>query len=159
MSGICDRCNERTSQIVNIAHLPELESFAHLGYRTVCAPCYDDLLAEANEAEERADEDRRAERRVKVSFKARVEGSTPHLDAFADEMSIEEISPSGLRLHTPRELEPGSLLKVSVPTFDFEATAIVESVWHDGGQRSVGLKLVEQNEGWEKLWQQHAPVD
>jgi hypothetical protein len=159
MSGICDRCNERTSQIVNIAHLPELESFAHLGYRTVCAPCYDDLIAEANEAEERADEDRRAERRVKVSFKARIEGNTPHLDAFADEMSIEEISPSGLILHTPRELEPGSLLKVSVPTFDFEATAIVESVWLDGGQRGVGLKLVEQSEGWTKLWQQHAPVD
>jgi hypothetical protein len=159
MSGICDRCNERTSQIVNIAHLPELKSFEHLGYRQVCAPCYDDLLAEANEADERADEDRRAERCVKVSFKARVEGNTPQLSAFADEMSIEEISPSGLRLHTPRELEPGSVLKVSVPIYDFEATAIVESVWLDGGQLSVGLKLVEQSEVWTKLWQQHAQVD
>ncbi|MEK6320080.1 MAG: PilZ domain-containing protein [Acidobacteriota bacterium] len=156
MSGICDRCNERTSQIVNVAHLPELESVAHLGYRQVCAPCYDDLVTEANEAEERSDEDRRAERRVKVSLKARVEGNTSHLDAFADEMSIEEISPSGLRLHTARELEPGAVLKVSVPSYDFEATAIVESVWHDGGERSVGLKLVEQSEGWEKLWQHHA---
>lgn len=156
MSGICDRCNERTSQIVNIAHLPELASVAHLGYRQVCAPCYDDLLAEANEAEVRADEDRRAEARVKVSFKALVEGNTSHLDAFSDEMSVEEISPSGLRLHTPREIEPGALLKVSVPSFDFEATAIVESVWHDGGQHSVGLKLVEQSEGWDKLWQHHA---
>lgn len=156
MSGICDRCNERTSQIVNIAHLPELESLAHLGYRQVCGPCYDDLVAEANEAEERNDEDRRAERRVKVSLKARVEGNTSHLDAFADEMNIEEISPSGLRLHTPRELEPGALLKVSVPSYDFEATAIVESVWRDGGERSIGLKLVEQSEGWEKLWKHHA---
>ncbi len=159
MSGICDRCNERTSQIVNIARLPELESFAHLGYRQVCAPCYDDLIAEANEAHEREDEDRRAEQRVKVSFKARVEGNTPHLDAFADEMSIEEISPTGLKLHTPRELEPGALLKVSVPTYDFEATAIVESVWHDGGECAVGLKLVEPSEGWIKLWQQHAPAE
>lgn len=156
MSGFCDRCNERTSQIVNIAHLPEVAAVAHLGYRQVCAACYDDLVAEATEAEERGDEDRRAEPRVKVSLKARVEGNTSHLDPFSDEMSVEEISPSGLRLHTTRELEPGALLKLSLPSHDFEATAIVESVWSDGGQRSVGLKLVEQSEGWDKLWQNHA---
>ncbi len=156
MSSFCDRCNERTSHIVNIAHLPELAAVEHLGYRQVCAPCYDDLVAEANEAEER-DEDRRAEPRVKVSLKARVEGNTSNLDAFADDMNIEDISPSGLRLHTSREIEPGTLLKVTVPSFDFEATAIVDTVWRDGSQRSVGLKLVEPNEGWQKLWQHHAP--
>lgn len=155
MSGFCDRCNERTSQIVNITQLPELASVAHLGYRQVCAPCYDDLLAEANESREQ-DEDRRAEARVKVSLKAHVEGNTSHLNAFSDEMSIEEISPSGLRLHTAYELEPGALLKVSVPSYDFETTAIVESVWRDGGQRIIGLKLVEPSEGWDKLWQHHA---
>ena len=155
MSGFCDRCNERTSHIVNITQLPELAAVAHLGYRQVCAPCYDDLLAEASEAEER-DEDRRSEPRVKVSLKARVEGNTTHLDAFADEMSIEEISPSGLRLHTGRELDPGAVLKVSVPSYDFETTAIVESVWRDGGEHTIGLKLIEPSEGWEKLWQQHA---
>jgi len=159
MSGICDRCNERTSQIVNIAHLPELESVAHLGYRQVCAPCYDDLLTEATEVEEQGDEDRRAQPRVKVSLKAHVEGNTAHLDAFSDEMSIEEISPSGLRLHTPREVEPGAVLKVSVPAYDFEATAIVESVWRDDGQRSIGLKLVEPTEGWQKLWKHHASLE
>ena len=158
MSGFCDRCNERTSQIVNITQLPELASVAHLGYRQVCAPCYDDLLAEANESREQ-DDDRRAEARVKVSLKAHVEGNTSHLNAFSDEMSIEEISPSGLRLHTAHELEPGALLKVSVPSYDFETTAIVESVWRDGGQRIVGLKLVEPSEGWDKLWQHHAPVE
>jgi hypothetical protein len=121
----------------------------------VCAPCYDDLVAEATEAEER-DEDRRSEPRVKVSLKARVEGNTSHLDAFADEMSIEEISPSGLRLHTGRELDPGAVLKVSVPSYDFETTAIVESVWRDGGEHTIGLKLIEPSEGWEKLWQEHA---
>ena len=159
MSGFCDRCNERTSQIVNIAHLPELAAVEHLGYRQVCAPCYDDLLAEAkeaNQAEER-DEDRRAEPRVKVSLKARVEGNTSHLDSFSDEMRIEDISPSGLRLHTSREIETGTLLKVSVPSYDFEATAIVETVWRDGGQRSIGLKLVEGSDGWEKLLQNQAP--
>jgi len=155
MSGFCDRCNERTSHIVNITQLPELAAVAHLGYRQVCAPCYDDLAAEASEAEER-DEDRRSEPRVKVSLKARVEGNTTHLDAFADEMSIEEISPSGLRLHTGRELDPGAVLKVSVPSYDFETTAIVESVWRDGGEHIIGLKLIEPSEGWEKLWQQHA---
>jgi hypothetical protein len=113
-------------------------------------------VAEATESDEKRDEDRRAERRVKVSLKAHVEGNTSHLDAFSDEMNIEEISPSGLRLHTARELEPGALLKVSLPSYDFETTAIVESVWRDGGERSVGLKLVEQSEGWEKVWQNHA---
>jgi hypothetical protein len=155
MAGFCDRCNERTSHIVNIAHLPELAGVAHLGYRQVCAECYDDLIAEAGEAEDR-EEDRRAEPRVKVSLKARVEGNTSNLDAFSDEMNIEEISRSGLRLHTARELEPGALLKVSVPAYDFEATALVESVWRDAGQHSVGLKLVEPSEGWEKLFLQHA---
>ncbi len=155
MSAFCDRCNERTSHIVNIAHLPEVAAVEHLGYRQVCAPCYDDLVAEANEVKE-SDEDRRAESRIKVSLKARVEGNTSHLDAFSEEMSVEEISRSGLRLHTPREIEPGAVLKVTVALYDFEATAIVESVWRDGGERTVGLKLVESSEGWEKLWQHHA---
>ena len=158
MSAICDRCNEKTSHIVNIAHLPEVAAVAHLGYRQVCAPCYDDLVAEAGEVQEN-EEDRRAEQRVKVSLKARVEGNTSHLDPFSDEMSVEEISRSGLRLHTSREIEPGALLKVSVPSYDFEATAIVETVWRDAGERSVGLKLVEPSDGWEKLWQHHAPEE
>lgn len=155
MSGLCDRCNERTSHIVNIAHLPELAAVEHLGYRMVCAPCYDDLLAEANETEE-SDEDRRAESRTKVSIKARVEGNTLRLEPFAEEMTIEEISPSGLRLHTARELEPGTVLKVSVPSYDFDVAAIVETVWREAGQRSVGLKLVEPSEGWERLWDENS---
>jgi hypothetical protein len=155
MSAFCDRCNEHTNQILNIAHLPEVAAVAHLGYRQVCAPCYDDLVAEATEIKER-DEDRRTEVRVKVSLKALVEGNTSHLDAFSDEMSVVEISPCGLKLQTAREIEPGALLKVSVPSYDFEAAALVEWVLREEGQRSVGLKLVEPGEGWEKLWQQHA---
>jgi hypothetical protein len=151
MSGLCDRCNERTSHIVNIAHLPELAAVEHLGYRMVCAPCYDDLLAEANETEE-SGEDRRAESRARVHIKARVEGNTLHMEPFAEEMTIEEISLSGLRLHTVRELEPGTVLKVSVPSYDFEVAAIVEAVWREAGQHSVGLKLIEPSEGWERLW-------
>jgi len=158
MSGLCDRCNERTSHLVNIANLPELARVAHLGYRQVCAPCYDDLVAEASEVEDR-DEDRRSEPRVKVSIKARVEGNTSHLNAFTDEMTIEEISPSGLRLHTARDLDPGTLVKLSVPSADLEATAIVQAVWRDAGQHSVGLKLVEPSEAWQKLWEQNAPEE
>jgi len=156
MSGLCDRCNERSSHLVNIGSLPELAAVSHLGYRMVCSPCYDDLLTEANEAEERED-DRRAEPRVKVSIKARVEGNTAHMDAFADDITIEEISPSGLRLHTARELDPGSIVKVTVAGID--ATAIVQSIWRDSGQRAVGLKLVEPSEGWDKLWEKHAPEE
>jgi hypothetical protein len=156
MSAFCDRCNEHTNQILNIANLPEVAAVAHLGYRQVCAPCYDDLVAESTEIEGQ-DEDRRAEARVKVSLKARVEGNTSHLDAFEDEMNVVEISPSGLRLQTSREIEPGALLKVSLPSHDVEAAALVEWVLPDGSQRSVGLKLVDPGEGWEKLWQQNLP--
>jgi hypothetical protein len=116
------------------------------------------LLAEAQDAEEQED-DRRAEPRAKVSIKARIEGNTPHLESFSDEMMIEEISPSGLRLHTARDLEAGTVVKVFVPTHNFEATAIVEAVWRDGGQRSVGLKLVESSESWERLWQENVPEE
>jgi hypothetical protein len=158
MSGLCDRCNEKTSHLVNITRLPELAAVAHLGYRQVCAACYDDLLAEASEADD-ADEDRRAEPRAKVTIKARVEGNTSHLSPFAEEMIIEEISPSGLRLHTAREVEPGTVLKLTVPSYDFDVTAIVEAVWRDGGQRSIGLKLVEPSDGWLRLWDEHAPEE
>ena len=158
MSAFCDRCQEHTNQILKIANLPEVAAVSHLGYREVCAPCYDDLVAEATEVEGQK-EDRRDEPRVKVSLKALVEGNTSHLEAFSDEMNVVEISPSGLRLETAREIEPGALLKVSVPSYDFEAAALVEWVLRDEAQGSVGLKLVEPGEGWEKLWQEHAPVE
>ncbi|MGA9773759.1 MAG: hypothetical protein WBV94_32310 [Blastocatellia bacterium] len=150
MSGLCDRCNERTSYIVNIAHLPELVAVEHLGYRMVCSPCYDDLLAEASETED-TDEDRYA----KVNIKATVEGNTSHLEPFFEEMTIEEISLAGLRLHTTRELEPGTVLKVSVPSYDFDVAAIVETVWREAQGRSVILKLVEPSKGWERLWDEN----
>ena len=44
------------------------------------------------------------------------------------------------------------MLKVTIPSYDFEATAMVEAVWRDGGQRSVGLKLIEPNDGWQRVW-------
>jgi hypothetical protein len=158
MSGLCDRCNEKTSHLVNITRLPELAAIAHLGYRQVCAACYDDLLAEANEVED-ADEDRRSELRANVSLKARVEGNTSNLAPFAEEMAIEEISPSGLRLHTAREVEPGAVLKIIVSAYGFDVTAIVEAVWRDGGERMVGLKLVEPSDGWLRLWDEYAPEE
>jgi hypothetical protein len=158
MSGLCDRCNERSSHIVNIAHLPELIAVAHLGYRQVCSPCYDDLLTEADDAEEQVD-DRRAEPRYKVSIMARVEGTTAHFEAFSDEMIVEEISLTGLRLHTARELEPGAVLKVVVPSHEFEATVLVDVVWSEAGQRSVGLKLTEPSETWKALCEQHTPEE
>jgi PilZ domain-containing protein len=158
MSAFCDRCNEHANQILNIANLPEVAAVAHLGYRQVCPPCYDDLVAESTEISGEK-EDRRAEARVKVALKALVEGNTSHLDTFVDEIDVVEISPAGLRLQTTREIEAGALLKVSVPSYDFEAAALVEWVLPDGGQRTVGLKLVEPGEGWEKLWQEHAPAE
>ena len=104
MSAFCDRCQEHTNQILKIANLPEVAAVSHLGYREVCAPCYDDLVAEASEVEGQK-EDRRDEPRVKVSLKALVEGNTSHLEAFSDEMNVVEISKSGLRLETAREID------------------------------------------------------
>lgn len=156
MSGFCERCNEKASQIINITSLPELAGVAHLGYRLVCSFCYDDLLAEANEIEDR-DEDRRSEPRARVSIRARVEGNTSHLEPFSEDMTIEEISPSGLRLHTVRDLDSGSIVKVMVPQYGLETAAIVQVVWSDGGQRSVGLKLVESSDVWDRIWDDHAP--
>ena len=151
MSGLCDRCNERTSYIVNIAHLPELVAVEHLGYRMVCAPCYDDLLTEANETTG-PDEDRT----VKVNIEAQVEGNTSHFEIFSEEMTVEEISPSGLRLHTARELEPGAVLKITVPSYDFDVAAIVEMVSNEARGRSVCLKLVEPSEEWKRLWDENS---
>lgn len=150
MSGECDRCGERASQLLDIAHIPEMASMSELGYRNVCSACYDDLLAELSENEDR-DEDRRKEPRVSVSIKARVEGNTSHLEPFSEEMTIDEISRSGLRLHTTREMDEGTVLKVVVANYGLEFTAIVEVVWNDGDQHNAGLKLVEQSEAWDAL--------
>jgi hypothetical protein len=158
MSGVCERCNERTSYIINITRLPELTVVAHLGYRLVCDACYDDLLAEANEVEEQ-DEDRRQEDRIAVSIKAQVEGNTSNLEPFSEEMVIKDVSLSGLRLQTARDIEPGSILKIKVMTKDFEVTAIAESVWRDGGERCLGLKLVEPSDQWEQLYYDHVPEE
>jgi hypothetical protein len=116
------------------------------------------LLAEANEVEE-LDEDRRQDTRVVVSIKAQVEGNTSTLEAFSEEMLIQEMSLSGLRLHTARDIEAGAILKIKVLTADFDVTAIAESVWRDGGQRSIGLKLVEANESWAQLYYDNAPEE
>jgi hypothetical protein len=151
MSGFCDRCNEKTSHLINIGNLSEMASATKLGYRHICAPCYDDLLAEAGNAGD-PEEDRRAEPRVTVSMKARVEGNTSHMDQFSEEMTIEEISPSGLRLRTVLQVDTGSILKVAVPSYNFEANAIVEVVWRDEGQRRLGLKLIEPSDTWDRLW-------
>lgn len=155
MSGLCDRCNERTSQLISIANTPEMAGATRLGYRHICSACYDDLIAEAAESEDRV-EDRRAEPRIKVSIKALVEGNTSHMDPFSEEMTIEEISLSGLRIRTAREIDAGALLKLAVPAYEFEASAIVQVVWKDEGQRCLGLKLVEPHDGWEKLWRDHS---
>ena len=158
MSGVCERCNERTSYILNIARAAELAPVAELGYRLVCSACYDDLLAEANEVKER-DEDRRNEERFPVSIKAQVEGNTTALEPFTEEMVIKEISASGLRLQTIRDIEPGAVLKIRVSAHGIEATAIAEAVWRDGGERSVGLKLTEPNETWQTLCNGFTPKE
>src|SRR5215470_7163424 len=134
MSGICERCNERTSYIINISRAAELAAVAYLGYRLVCSDCYDDLLAEANEAVEQ-DEDRRQEDRVQVAIKALVEGNTLQMEPFSEEMIIKEISLSGLRLQTVRNIEPGAIVKIKIHSHNVETTAIAETVWRDGIQR------------------------
>jgi len=158
MAGICDRCTEKTSQLINIAHMPEMAPVMHLAYRQVCAECYDDLLAEAKQTayhEDANDE----ESFVEVAIPARVMGNTSHLDAFADEMTIEEISKSGLLVRTARDLDTGALLKVIVPSYGLEFAAIVEQIEQESDQNLIDLKLVEQSEGWDRLWQDYSSGD
>lgn len=158
MSGICERCNERSSYIINISRATELAAVAYLGYRLVCSDCYDDLLAEANEAGD-PDDDRRAEERISVSIKAIVEGNTSQMEPFSEEMVIKEMSLSGLRLQTVRNIDPGSIVKIKIASPQVETTAIAETVWRDGGLRNIGLKLVEPSESWEDLYYDNAPED
>jgi len=154
MAGICDRCNEKTSQLINIAILPELKPVMHMGYRQVCSDCYDDLLAESKEAA--GDAGAGGEPAVEVSIDAVVSGNTSHLETFSEEVVIEEISPTGLRFATSRELDTGAVLKITVSSYGLEFTAITELVWQDEDQNVVDLKLVEQSEGWDKLWQDYS---
>ena len=155
MAGICDRCTEKTSQLINIAHMPEMAPVMHLAYRQVCPDCYDDLLAEAKEAAGGGDasED---ESFVEVTISARVSGNTSHLDPFSDEMTIEEITKTGLLVRTSRELDSGALLKVVVPSYGLEFAAIVDEISPDSDHNLVDLKLVEQSEGWDRLWQDYS---
>jgi len=125
----------------------------HLGYRNVCPDCYDDLLVEAREAGPAAEGEAEA---VVVSIKAKVSGNTTHLEPFQDEAVVEEITPLGLTFATPRELDSGAILEVAVPSYGLEFTAIVEDIWEEGDQNVVDLKLVEPNEGWDKLWRDYS---
>ena len=153
MAGICDRCSEKSSQLINISIVPDLRPIMHLGYRNVCPDCYDDLLVEAREAGPAAEGESEA---VVVSIKAKVSGNTAHLEAFQDEAVVEEITPVGLTFATPRELDSGAILEVAVPSYGLEFTAIVEDIWQEGDQNVVDLKLVEPNEVWDKLWRDYS---
>jgi len=125
----------------------------HLGYRNVCPECYDDLLIEARDAGAVGEGESES---VVVSINARVSGNTSHLEPFQDDTVVEEITSEGLTFATPRELDSGAILEVAVPSYGIEFTAIVEDVWQEGDQNVVDLKLVEPNEGWDKLWRDHS---
>jgi hypothetical protein len=74
-------------------------------------------------------------------------------------MTIEEISKSGLLVRTVRDLDTGALLKVMVPSYGLEFAAIVEQIEQESGQNLIDLKLVEQSEGWDRLWQDYSSGD
>ena len=152
MAGICDRCSEKSSQLINIGILTELAPVMHHGYRHVCTDCYDDLVAEARENPTPAS-GAGAEDTVEVSIQARVEGNTSHFEAFSDEIGIEEVGSQSLTFTTARDIEVGAILKIVIPSYDLEITAIVEEVFEEEGRNLVDLNLAEQSEGWDRLWQ------
>src|SRR5215813_7119294 len=153
MAGICDRCSEKSSQLINISIVPDLRPIMHLGYRNVCPDCYDDLLLEARDAGPAGESESES---VVVSINARVSGNTTHLEAFQDDTVVEEITAVGLTFATSRELDSGAILEVAVPSYNLEFTAIVEEVWQEGDQNLVDLKLVEPSDGWDKLWRDYS---
>jgi len=154
MAGICDRCSEKSSQLINIAIVAELRPIMHLGYRNVCPECYDDLLDEARDAT--SGTDAQSEPAVVVSINARVSGNTSHLEPFQDEAVVEEITAAGLTFATSRDLDSGAVLEVAVPSYGLEFAAIVEDIWEEGDKNFVELKLAEPSEGWDKLWRAYS---
>ncbi|MBL8148898.1 MAG: hypothetical protein JNN15_03100 [Blastocatellia bacterium] len=158
MYGLCDSCEERADHLFDLTRLPEFKDIVRrLNYRKVCQNCYDDMYAELRQEQPDA-EDRRSEKRFQIRLAFLLEGTDRHGKTFSEKVFSENISLAGVRISTILDLEVGSILKLKLPDFDFEAVAIVELVWQDGKNRSAGLKVAEANEVWKRLVKERIKV-
>ena len=153
MQTYCDRCNESVDHPIGITSDPELMELAkELGYRSVCAGCYDDLVAEAAESKELHGEgDRRGEDRIPVRLALTLEA----VDGSVEKQAVmaEDLSVSGIRVRGVRNLDRGTVVRVTTDSAEGEvqAVAIVELVWHDGETLHAGLHLIEASDSWSNL--------
>jgi hypothetical protein len=152
MQLYCDRCNEAVDHPINITNDAELVEIARdLGYRSVCAGCYDDLLIEAGEAREHQADERRSEHRIPIQIALWV---TPAGGGEGFETVSEDISENGVKVRANASFETGAVVRIEAAGGTAEAVAIVEVVWHDGDALRAGLRLVEASEGWRSFVQE-----
>lgn len=149
MQLFCDRCNEDADHPITITDDPELAEIARdLGYRSVCAGCYDDLLVEAGEAREHQADDRRSEHRVAAQISLRV---FPAGGGDPQETVTEDISENGAQIRANATFGAGDVVRLEAADGSADAVAIVEIIWHDGETLRAGLRLVETSDSWQQL--------
>ena len=149
MQSYCDRCNESADHPIGIVDDAELGELAKdLGYRSVCAGCFDDLRAEAKEVRQHEADDQRAEHRVVAELPMRVEmadgGGTEHARA-------EAIGETSAHIVVHEDLHEGEVVRLASDDGRAEALGIVEEVWSGENALHAEIKLVEPNEAWTKL--------
>ncbi|MBI4850276.1 MAG: PilZ domain-containing protein [Acidobacteria bacterium] len=150
MQGLCDSCEESADHLFDLTRLPEFRSVVkRLNYRKVCQICYDDLYDEVKEQE--TQKDRRTETRYPVNLKISLSGVDRGGNKFSEDAFTKDISLSGARISIKHQVELGSVLNISIPDNDVEATVIIEVMWHDGKSKTAGIKLVETNDSWAKM--------
>lgn len=156
MQGLCDSCEERVDHLIDITRLQEFRTVVRqMNYRKVCAICYDDLYEEVRQEQSAADE-RRSETRYWMRLSVVIEGTDKEGKHFCDKVFTEDVSNTGARIHTSRQLEKGAVLTMKVPELDFEAPVLVELVWQHTNGRVAGLKLTEDSSEWRKMVQERA---
>ena len=154
MHTYCDRCNEPADHPIDVRDDLELADLVRdLGYRSVCAGCYDDLVVEAREAREQQADDRRVEHRVPAHLAVRLE---PADGGAPQETVTEDISENGAQVRVVSGIEPGTVVRISTAERGADAVAIVEVVWRDGDALRAGLRLVGASESWAELVRSHA---
>lgn len=156
MQGLCDSCEERVDHLIDLTRLQEFRTVVRrMNYRKVCRICYDDLYEEIRQ-EQSATNERRNETRYWMRLSLVIEGTDKEGKRFSDKVYTEDVSNTGARIHTSRQLEKGAVLTMKIPELDFETPVLVELVWQDANGKAAGLKLTEDNAEWRQMVQEHA---
>ncbi len=156
MQGLCDSCEERVDHLIDLTRLQEFRTVVRrMNYRKVCSICYDDLYEEIRQ-EQAATDERRSETRYWMRLSIVIEGTDKEGKRFSEKVYTEDVSNTGARIHTSRQLEKGAVLTMKVPELNFETPVLVELVWQDINGKAAGLKLTEESSEWKQMVQEQA---